>query len=310
MKKLRFIQSATVLILFSASITAQQQPTEVIYIRSSRFATPLVEKWASEYEKENPLIQVKFAGEQSSGGNVDLDFISSNNEDKTVNANQTIFYTGRYALLPVTNADNPLLNELSGKRVNDKRLKDLFFEKDILEEEFESSKKKNFDVTVYSGNNANSFANAFASHFGYSKADIKGRKISGDDVFLINAVQKDNRGVTFNNLSYIFDIETRRLKKGLALIPLDVKKEQREIFNEADVDKTIVLLEKETIPLIPVENIGFVYQNENRQAQKFLKWVLSEGQQYNHTFGFLQTKEEILAAQLKEIDYLQLTANY
>lgn len=311
MKRFRFIQLALVAVLFSTSVIAQQNSQkEVIYIRSARFATPLIEKWASEYEKVNPQIQIKFTEGQLSGENVDLSFISSNSEERTENVNQIVSYTGRYALLPVTNADNPLLNELNRKKLNGKRLENLFFEKDILDEYADSPNKQRHDITIYSGNNADSFAGAFASHFGYSTADIKGRKISGDDIFLINAIQKDNTGITFNNLSYIFDIETRSLKSGLALIPLDIKKEQREILQGADIDKTIVLLENEKISLIPVENIGFAYQDNNIPAKKFLRWILSEGQKYNQEYGFLKTEETILSAQLKEIEDLLLTASY
>lgn len=189
-------------------------------------------------------------------------------------------------------------------------MENLFFDKDNLDEYSDSSDKQKYDITIYSGTNSNSFAGIFASHFGYSAADIRGRKISGDDIFLINAIQKDNSGVTFNNLSYIFDIDTRGLKNGLALIPLDIKKEQREILQEADIDKTIALLENERISLIPVENIGFVYQENNIPAKRFLKWILSEGQKYNQEYGFLKVEEATLSAQLKKIEDLLLTASF
>ncbi len=311
MKRFRFIRlSLVVAVLFSTNVIAQQSSKEVIYVKSARFAAPLIEKWASRYEKANPQIEVKFVEGQSSDEDIDLSFISSHNGEATENSNQIVSYTGRYALLPVTSVDNPLLDELNRKRLNDKRLQDLFFDSGTFDDKPDSSDKQKDNITVYSGTNANSFAGAFASHFGYSAADIRGRKISGDDIFLINAIQKDNSGVTFNNLSYIFDIETRRLKNGLALLPLDVKKEQREILQEADIDKTIALLEKEKISLIPVENIGFVYQENNVQAKRFLKWILSEGQQYNQEYGFLKTEETILSAQLKEIEDLLLTASF
>ena len=188
-------------------------------------------------------------------------------------------------------------------------MKELFFEKDDLEIDSESAKEQKHDVIVYSGNNANSFSASFSAYFGYSPVELRGKKISGDDIFLIHAVQNDHVGVTFNNLSYLFDIETRKLKEGLALIPLDVRKEQREVLKQADMDQTIALLEREQIQLIPVLNFGFIYQNNNRQAQKFLTWILTEGQQHNQAFGFLQVEDKILAAQLKEIDNLAFTAS-
>ncbi|SFT04760.1 ABC-type phosphate transport system, substrate-binding protein [Porphyromonadaceae bacterium NLAE-zl-C104] len=311
MKRFRFIRlSLVVAVLFSTNAIAQQNSREVIYIKSARFAAPLIEKWASEYEKVNSQIEIKFAEGQSSAEDIDLSFITSINEEGAENGNQIVSYTGRYALLPVTNAENPLLNELSRKRLNGKRLESLFFDNDILDEYSDSSDKQKYDITIYSGTNSNSFAGIFASHFGYSAADIRGRKISGDDIFLINAIQKDNSGVTFNNLSYIFDIDTRGLKNGLALIPLDIKKEQREILQEADIDKTIALLENERISLIPVENIGFVYQENNIPAKRFLKWILSEGQKYNQEYGFLKVEEATLSAQLKKIEDLLLTASF
>lgn len=308
MKSFRFIQLVTVSILISASVEARQDSPEKLYVETTRFATPLVEKWASEYEKVNPEIEIVLSSDKSADNTADLRLMSFvNNESVTTDKPQ--FYTGRYALLPVSNQDNPLLDELNKKRLNSHRLKELFFENNDFEEDAAaSSKKSKKEVTIYSGNNADSFAASFAAHFGFSPVELKGRKISGDDIYLIHAVQHDHEGVTFNNLSYLFDTQTRQLKDGLALIPLDLKKDQRDVLEEANVDKTIALLENETIPLIPVENFGFISQNENPQAIKFLVWILNEGQKYNQAHGFLQVEREVLTSQLKKIEYLPLTA--
>ena len=40
---------------------------------------------------------------------------------------------GRYALLPVTTTENPLYEKLSRKRLDERDLKDLFFQKDLLQ---------------------------------------------------------------------------------------------------------------------------------------------------------------------------------
>jgi hypothetical protein len=307
MRRFRFIQIAAVTVLFSTSVIAQQNSNEVIYIKSARFATPLIEKWASEYEKVNPHIQLKAADKQTAEENINLSLVTSSLSEDALNSNQGVAYVGRYALLPVANAENPLLDELNRKRVNAKHLKELFFEKDILGEEPESSKKKKYDVTVYSGNKATSGSGTFASHFGCSVASIKGKKISGDDIFLVDAVGKDNTGIAFNNLSYLYNIDNRLLKDKLALIPLNVNKEHREILDQGNIDKTLTLLEREKIDLIPVEKIGFIYESDNPEVGKFLKWVLSEGQKYNHEYGFLNLEKELLAAQLKRVEGIHLT---
>lgn len=301
MKTIRFIQ-ATVLLLFSVSVSFAAQPDskkEVIHVNSAQFASPLVERWATEYERTNPGIEIAVTTNPSTGQEgFDLYFVGPANE-KEENVNQNVIYTGRYALLPVANESNPLLNELGRKGLNSKKLEELFFDAALADGYSDSSKKSEQEVTIYSGNNADSFASTFAAHFGYSAADIRGKKISGNDIYLVNAVQKDNTSAAFNSLGYLFDIETRELKNGLALLPLDLKKDQQEVLKSSNIDQTIALLEKENIPLIPVEYIGFTYQGGNESAKRFLNWILEEGQKYNQEFGFLKIDPKLLAAQLR-----------
>lgn len=301
MKKFRLIQLAIAVLLFATVSFAQESKREVIYVESARFATPLLEKWASEYEKEYPEVEIIFTKGRSSDEKADLSLVSSADVTGGKSA-QTVLLAGRYALLPVANAENPLLVNAGRKGLNKDRLENLFFDKGVLEGLGDpSSEEQTGEITVYSGHKPESFAGAVAAHFGYSTADFRGRKISGDDVFLIQAILKDQTGITFNSLNYVFDTETRKLKEGLALLPLDLKKNEREILAEGNLDQIIALIEEQNIPLFPVENIGFVYKDNNRAAKEFLRWILSEGQSYNHEYGFLQTEETVLTAQLKGI---------
>ncbi|MDR3328640.1 MAG: hypothetical protein LBS63_00840, partial [Prevotellaceae bacterium] len=86
----------------------------------------------------------------------------------------------------------------------------------------------------------------------------------------------------------------RQLKGDIALLPLDLKKEYSEILSEANLDKTIALLESKTINIIPVEEFSFTVPNDKLtpKVQQFLAWVLSEGQAYNHLFGLLRLDEK------------------
>lgn len=296
MRTIKFIPFTFMLLLISVGASAQSGSKEVLHIKSARFAEPLVEQWAAAYENANPGIEITVSSDPGEEGG-DLSFIGSRAEGASVDGNRTVVFTGRYALLPIANEENPILSDLNKKRLNAKRLQEFFFESGIADGGSGSSGDPANEVTIYSGNIPGSSADRFASHFGYDAADLRGRRISGDDIFLINAVQKDPRGVTFNNLSYLYDKESRQLKEGLALLPLDVKRGQHEILESADIDKTIALLEEENIPLIPVEHVGFVYQNDNQLAKEFLYWVLSEGQKYNHTHGFLSAPVTQFAAE-------------
>lgn len=309
MKTMKLFKSILVTLLISSPIFAQNNVNETIYIKSSRFASPLIEKWINEYTKVNPQAQLRLADNSVKAENIALKVVVSDNSKNGLQIGEQILYFGRYAILPVIGKDNPLLAEFSKKKLNDKRFKELFFEKDILSEDTNSS-KQDYDVTVYSGNNNESVAHSFASYFGYTSSSLKGKKISGDDAFLINAIQKDKTGVTFNALGNIFDINTRGLKDNITILPLDVKKEYRNYFTESvNIDNVIELLESEPVDLIPVDNIGFAYSPGNKAVKEFLVWVLTEGKTFNHSYGILNPDEKVLTYQIKELEKVLYTMN-
>jgi hypothetical protein len=195
--------------------------------------------------------------------------------------------------------------------LNSKRLKELFFEKAYDEETNEPvSSKEKYHATVYSAYNVTSVTHSFAEHFGFEPSDLKGKRISGDDIYLNHAVQKDETGVSFNNLNYLYDLNSRHLKNGITLLPLDLKKEYSDILEESDLDKLIGLLENKGIELIPVEELSFVFREQiDVEVAKFLQWVLSEGQKYNHQFGFLSLDSKKLAQQKEQLETHTLTYN-
>jgi ABC-type phosphate transport system substrate-binding protein len=309
MKTIKLFKSILVTLLISSPIFAQNNVNETIYIKSSRFASPLIQKWINEYTKVNPQAQLRLADNSVKAENIALKVVVSDNSKNGLQIGEQILVFGRYAILPVIGKDNPLLAEFSKKKLNDKRIKELFFEKDILSEDTNSS-KSDYDVTVYSGNNNESVAHSFASYFGYTSSSLKGKKISGDDAFLINAIQKDKTGVTFNALGNIFDINTRGLKDNITILPLDVKKEYRNYFTESvNIDNVIELLESEPVDLIPVDNIGFAYSPGNKAVKEFLVWVLTEGKTFNHSYGILNPDEKVLTYQIKELEKVLYTMN-
>jgi ABC-type phosphate transport system substrate-binding protein len=296
--------SIVALLVISSGVSASDSTQEVIYVSSARFSSPLVEKWIAEYSKQNPKVQIKLAEKDSK--DVDLNFIAI--DETEAKADHGIAYVGRYALLPVTTKANPLIEQITKKKFGKKDIKNLFFVEDFLGDEPQANKKDvTQNLTVYSGNNATSGSVVFALYFGYTPSNLKGKRISGDDVFLLTAIQKDKTGVTFNNLSYIYDLSDRRLKDEIALLPLDVKKEQLETLRSENLDETLSLLETQKVDFIPIQHIGFTYTDKGL-AKDFLKWIITDGQQYNHEFGFLTLDEKTLAYQKSHIDANLLSA--
>lgn len=306
MKSLKYLLLLSLLLLAIPSF-AQKQGADVLYIKSERIVSPLVQKWATQYANENPEIKIEFVKNNDNSKAANLSVVLA--ENATEAAKSEVIYTGRYALLPVTTASNKYLEDISKFKLNKDRIVGLFFDNDLLQDDVDKKTQKLAQkITIYSGNSKVSAAEVFASHFGLKATDLRGKRIAGDDLFLLKAIEKDTAGVTFNNLAYIYDISTRQLKNNLTILPLDIKKEYQEALNSDNIDQVLTLLEDKDINLIPVEQFGFNVEKSDKAAQGFVKWILSEGQKYNHEFGFLTLDKKILAEQQSQLNELYLTS--
>ena len=307
----RILKKLSFGILIAISVSAGAQTTraidnpaqqEVVYIKGIRFADALLEKWIAEYSKTHSGVSLSIADNDAHEYSIKV-VPSGIREDNTL---VTIAF-GKYAILPIAGQDNVLPDELKKKKLNEKRIKELFFEKDVFADDYEPDKKEKYDVTVYSGNGSYSVSHSFAGHFGYDVSSLKGKKIAGDDIYLNNAVKKDAKGISFNKLNYVFDIESRRLNDGITLLPLDIKKEYADVLNVQNLDETIALLESKNIGLIPIEELTFVLPGQaNPATLRFLEWALSEeGQAYINIFGFLRLDTKEIARQQKKLSELE-----
>jgi ABC-type phosphate transport system substrate-binding protein len=283
-----------------------------IHVENVKFVHPIVEKWVAEYKKENPesKLDVKVDAEKD-GKQSGLLVVASRATDEDA-VKEKIIYVGRYALIPVSNKNNPLLGKV-GKGLKKKELRNLVFEKDILDDEdADDDGKEKYTATIYSRGGQTPTTLALAGHFSQAPERIRGKKIIGDEIFLLNALQKDENGVAFNTLNYIYDLKTRRLIANLSILPLNVKQDLKEALSSQNIDQAISALEEGKIELIPVEKFGFVIPPEyatDTEVLKFANWILARGQEYNHEFGFLTLDANTLAAQKKELGNESLSYN-
>ena len=290
-----FLIAAFAVVALNVS-AATSQNDGVITVKVNKASKVLVEKWIEAYKAVNP--NVKIALVSGKNADADLTLVSSHQEGANVT------YVGRYALLPVTTTENPLLNDIQKKEWKSKDIKNLFFTAEDLDEEYEEEvegkhNKLKDKLTVYSGSSKASLSGIFASHFGRTSDDLRGNRIAGDDLYLLSAINEDKASVTFNALSNLYDLSSRTLRSDLALLPLGVKASQREALRSGNLDETLELIENEDIDLIPVEEIGFTYSIIDADIDNFLQWIVRTGQEYNHTAGFLRLTDKEVESQLR-----------
>jgi hypothetical protein len=275
--------------------------SSVRYVKAPRFARPLVEKWITEYAKTQPGVEFQIAKGNQNQNDVDLNVVFDNQTANTKVFSHNVVFFGEFAVLPITASGSEAAKVLEGKHLNSKKLKQLFFLNDDFDEDVK--KVKAFEnLIVYSGSNASSVAASFAHNFGEESSSFRGKRISGDDLFLNTALSKDPQGVSFNALPNIFDLQSRHIKSDLTIIGIDVKKDLEETFSDkATLDEVISVLENGKVSEVAVEKIGVSYNEGDDAVSHFLEWVLENGTKYNHEFGLLNLDQKVTQAQIEQV---------
>ena len=302
MKKIALV----IAVLFSINISniwAEETSTNassVRYVKAPRFARPLVEKWITEYAKTQSDVEFQIAKGNQSQDNIALNIVFDNQNTESEDFSRVIYF-GEFAVLPITASGSEAAKVLEGKHLNSKKLKQLYFLNDDFDEDVK--KNKQFEkLVIYSGSNATSVASSFAHNFGEESSNFRGKRISGDDLFLNTALSKDPLGVSFNALPNIFDLKSRHIKNDLTIIGIDVKKSLEDSFSDkATLDELILALENGKVSEVAVEKIGVSYNQNDDAINQFLNWILSNGIKYNHEFGLLNLDNKLTQVQIDKV---------
>ena len=295
----------TIVVLLGINISniwagnSSSDSSNVRYVKAPRFARPLLEKWISEYSKTQPGIEFQIA--KGGQDDIDLNVVFDNQGVNTEGFSRAVVYFGEFAVLPITASGSEAAKVLEGKHLNSKKLKQLYFLNDDFDEDVK--KIKQFEkLVIYSGSNATSVTSSFAHNFGEESSNFRGKRISGDDLFLTTALTKDPLGVSFNALPNIFDLKSRHIKSNLSIIGIDVKKSLENSFSgNATLDELISVLEDGKVQEVAVDKIGVSYNQTDEAVNQFLQWVLTAGVKYNHEFGLLNLDNKLAQVQIDKV---------
>jgi hypothetical protein len=289
MKKIQYI----IVALFLLQINSAEAQTQTVNIKAPGFVRPLVERWIAEYQKINSDLSFQLGQKKDNA----IIFVLEEREERKEERGETVFF-GRYAIVPFTGKDSEAAALIAKKKLNDKRIKNLLFEKDDLSEE--KSDKLEDKLHIYTGAQSFSVALPYAAAYGLTTADYRGKRIQGDDRFLNKAVGEDAWGLGISALGNLYDLQSRHLKDQLQVASLD---DSKKIDLTASLDEVLEVLETHTVEGIDVEKIGFAFDVNNLQLNRFVNWVLTDGQQYLHEYGLLTLSQKDLISQQRSLHH-------
>ncbi|MDB5273999.1 MAG: hypothetical protein JWO58_2366 [Chitinophagaceae bacterium] len=281
-------------VLSMHALQAQQGKDSKVIITGTRFTYPVIEKWVSEFKKSHPGINIALAPLGTpAADSANLKITSHDVIVADLAAGETYIAVAKYGLLAIANAKSPLVSYYKNRGLKESDINKLFFA---------GSTSTSKDYVVYTREQKSCAPISFAANYGHDFADLSGTKVKGDDKALFVALKKDSLGISYNNLGYVYDVHTRKLVDGIAILPIDLNQNDRIDADERfynTLDEVIAKYETTTNKLLAVEDVNVVYakKTSNANIDLFLNWVLTEGQQYNHEVGFLNFKTEELNKQ-------------
>jgi len=160
-------------------------------------------------------------------------------------------------------------------------------------------------IDVFTRSDSCGAGDTWAKYLGNKKqTNLLGTGVSGDPGVL-EAVKADPNAIGYNNIGYAYDMQTKEQVDGIAVVPIDIngngQVDQSENFygNKTDIVNAIL---QGVYPSPPARNLYLVTKNAFTGAtEKFVKWILTDGQQYVDTAGYVHLPQDILDAQLTKL---------
>ena len=280
-------------VAIKADIQGKKQ-SKVVVITGTRFCYPLIQKWIDDYNKVNPSVQIIIESRGiSDPAQFDI-LIEVYEQEDQIKKSRKYLYVARYAVLPVANSKSAFSRTYADKGVNQDLINQLFFHDIYADKEKEQNIKSPY--TIYTRLQKAGAPIVFTKYFGYAQKDIRGKAIAGSDEHLLKAILRDSTGVSYLPLTIIYDHASKKQLDGLTVLPVDFNGNGRVSEDEkfyGDLTNVIQRLEdtnSKDINNIPVEYVHLSVDSHsiNPDAIEFLRWVITNGQNDLHNFGYLK----------------------
>jgi len=273
---------------------------------------PMAQNWADEFMKLHPDVKIDIsAGGAGKGmtdvlsGLVDLAMFSKEISTSEKQKGAWGISVTKDAVFPVINSHNPYLDELKRTGLKKQQFYDIFISGKINSWEKLLKIKQKIKIDVFTRSDACGAAEMWAKYLDKKQEDIKGIGVFGDPG-IADAVKKEKYAIGFNNLIYVYDINTIKKSDGLEIIPIDLN-ENGKIDKEENFYGTIKevtdAVRNNLYPSPPSRELYFVSKGKpnNKIVIEFLKWILTDGQKFISNAGYVELPQEVIQKELKKL---------
>lgn len=313
MKRILYASLCLAFILQGCNNAKEQQKKSIAL--SGAFALyPLVQQWANEYSKLHPeitfYVQAGGAGKGLTdvlSGATDVGMYSQQITYKEMEKGIWWIALCKEAVLPVVNAKNPYLNQLMQQGLTKDELKTIFLyhAPSTWDSLLHISNSAQHSMNIYTRSDVSGSAESWASWFGMKQANLTGTGIAGDSS-LTAIVKQDTNAIAYSNSVFVFDSYSGEKFPGIETVPIDLngnnKIDSAENFYH-DLSTFLQAVHDEKFPSPPARNLYFITAKRpmNPEIMEFFKWVLTDGQKFLTSAGYVPLKPAELKEQVMKV---------
>lgn len=283
--------------------------TGTISISGAWALYPMTIKWAEEFQKLHPKVRIDIsAGGAGKGMSdvladiIDIGLVSREIYEEEKNKGAWWVAVTKDAVVPTISNNNPYLNILLEQGVTKEEFVKIWITGKIKYwDELVGQNNKNL-INIYTRSDACGAASTWAEYMDKTQEDLLGIGIYSDPG-LVESIKKDNLGIGYNNINYVYDADTKKVIEGIQILPIDINNNKKIDRNEnfyTNRDEILDAIKNNKYPSPPARLLYFVTHNKpvNKIILEFISWVLNEGQNYSTDCGYIRLSDNLLKEQL------------
>jgi len=269
---------------------------------------PLMVRWAEEYQKMNPNVQIDVsAGGAGKGmsdalaGMVEIGMVSREVKEEEIKQGAFDIAVTKDAVFPTANAKNPVIQDIMMVGITKDTFSKIFIDASMKTwGEVVGKPDVKDTINVYTRSDACGAAEVWAKFTGGGKQEeLQGIGISSDPG-LADAVKKDVLGLGYNNLNYAFDASSGKPIEGIVVVPIDFngngKVDDEELLDTKE--KAVKAVASGAYPEPPARLLHLVTKGKPSGATlDFMVWILNDGQKYLDEVGYVPMTADMLSQQ-------------
>jgi glycine cleavage system H lipoate-binding protein/ABC-type phosphate transport system substrate-binding protein len=315
MKTKIYLFAAILLLLSPGSLSSKQTTVTNADVKPGSIAvacTPdlyqLTSQWESQFSTLNPAMKIEVNkleyNEAISTENENISFIS----DKSVacaDATNWKLVVGHDIIVPFINAENPYIHDIFKQGVSREKFEQIFTNPEKRTWGTLLSVNQSAAVNIYVLNDE-SVKTSVTNFLKTNQISLAGIQFSNLDA-VIAAVQKDPFAIGFCKAVSLQDKNSQSVLQGISLLPIDINGNGKldyieDIYSDMNTLQRGVWIGK--YPKVLCSDIYAVSKVQPVEANTlaFIKWVLTDGQQFVNANGYSDLVSTESQSQLDKIN--------